>query len=131
MVETSSAHVPQRFALAVAYANVCRSQLNYDDYASRSVAAGNAVLAGIAAADVLCIAHLGVRSASTNHSDAVALLKRIDPEAARDLAILIRDKTQAHYGISPVDKDSLTRMVRSMERLIERANNARTKIKPR
>jgi hypothetical protein len=102
-----------------------------DNGASRSVAAGNAVLAGIAAADVLCIIHLGVRSVSTTHTDAVALLKGFNPEAARDLMVLVRDKAQAHYGMTALDKETLTRMVRSMERLLEQASEAAAKVNPR
>lgn len=123
-METSTAHVPARIALAQAYARVAKAELHSLEHASRSVSAGNAVLAAIAASDVLCIIHLGLRSASTNHSDAVELLREFDPEAARDLLVLTRDKVHAHYGVSPIDRDTLTRMIRSMDRLIARATEA-------
>ena len=123
-METSTAHVPARIALAQAYARVAKAELHSLEHASRSVSAGNAVLAAIAASDVLCIIHLGRRSASTNHSDAVEPLREFDPEAARDLLVLTRDKVHAHYGVSPIDRDTLTRMIRSMDRLIARATEA-------
>jgi hypothetical protein len=99
--------------------------------AARSTAAGNAVLAGIAAADVLCIIHLGIRSVSTKHSDAVEILRRFDTNAAADLAVLVRDKSQAHYGVTAIDTVTVTRILRSMERLVARATEAAAKISPR
>lgn len=101
-----------------------------NESAALSVAAGDAVLAGIAAADVLCIIHLGIRSSSTKHADAVGLLREFDTKAAVDLAILIRDKSQAHYGVSPIDIDTATRMLRSMERLVAQANAAAANVSP-
>lgn len=128
-METSTAHVPARIALAHAYARVAKAELHSVEHASRSVSAGNAVLAAIAASNVLCIIHLGLRSGSTNHSDAVELLREFDTEAARDLVVLIKDKAHAHYGVSPVDRDTLTCMIRSMDRLITRANEAVARLK--
>jgi len=122
IIAGTTAHVPYRLSLARQYAQVARDEFVREGPASRTVAAGNAVLAGIAAADVLCLISLGVRSASQNHSDAIALLKECDPQSAQDLAVLLRDKGQSHYGTTPLDAATLTRMMRSLERLLERAD---------
>ncbi len=51
---------------------------------ARNAAAGNAVLAGIAAADAICCLRLGRRSATSDHADAVSLLGRADVPATKD-----------------------------------------------
>lgn len=130
-METSLAHVPHRLSLAKQYAQVAHSESTRRTTASASVAAGNAVLAGIAAADVLCIIHLRIRSTSTNHNDAITVLREFDATAAKDLAILLHEKGQAHYGMVPIDKETLTRMLRGMQRLIDRAVNASAALNPK
>lgn len=125
------AHVGNRLSFALEYAQVARVQFGANESRANIAAAGNAILAGIAAADVLCIVHLRVRSASTNHSDAIALLQEVNQEAAQDLSVLLREKSQSHYGLAPVDINTLTRMMRSMERLIHSASAAASDISPR
>ena len=58
------------------------------------------VHAGIAAADVICCARLGVHHAGENHNDAVTLLASADRSAAKHLKALLDMKTRAGY--SPV-----------------------------
>ena len=58
------------------------------------------VHAGIAAADVICCAKLGVHHAGENHNDAVTLLASADRSAAKHLKALLDMKTRAGY--SPV-----------------------------
>lgn len=68
--------------------------------AARDVAVSNAVLAGIAAADVICCIHLAQRSASGDHNDAVVLLTTVvplGPDAAKSLAALLSLKGKAEY----------------------------------
>lgn len=125
------AHVGNRLSFALEYAQVARVQFGANESRANIAAAGNAILAGIAAADVLCIVHLRVRSASTNHSDAIALLQEVNQEAAQDLSVLLREKSQSHYGLAPVDIRTLTRMMRSMERLVHSASAAASDIRPR
>lgn len=129
VVPSPKPNVPYRLSLALRYASVARSQFEADDLAARNVAAGNAALAGIAAADVLCTIYLEVRSASSDHSDAIELLNEVDREAARDLTLVVRDKSRAHYGIAPLDKDTVKRMIRSMERLVQRAQDSAAGLK--
>ena len=123
-VAAARAEIPYRLAIADGYARVARAEWESDRSASRTIAAGNAVLSAIAAADVICMSALGMRSASSNHSDAVALVGQVDLQASKDLAILIGDKSQSHYGATEIDRGTLVRMLRSMERLLHTARSS-------
>jgi hypothetical protein len=94
-----------RFGHAVKYREVAElvATEGDDDAASASVAAGLAVLAGIAAADAACCAALGRRARGQDHRQAAALLTDVRPggsEAARHLERLLNFKDAAHYGSS-------------------------------
>ena len=58
------------------------------------------VHAGIAAADVICCAKLGVYHSGENHNEAVTLLASVDRSAAKHLKALLDMKTRS--GCSPV-----------------------------
>lgn len=58
------------------------------------------VHAGIAAADVICCAKLGVYHSGENHNEAVTLLASADRSAAKHLKALLDMKTRSGY--SPV-----------------------------
>jgi hypothetical protein len=58
------------------------------------------VHAGVAAADVICCARLGVYHSGENHNEAVALLASVDKSAAWQLKALLDMKTRSGY--SPV-----------------------------
>jgi hypothetical protein len=83
------------------------------DRANWSVAASNAVLAGIAAADAICCERLGERHQGEDHQGAVELLK----EATRDSSLaskfgrLLSLKSGAQYGAlsltAPKARDAL------------------------
>lgn len=83
-----------------------------------------AVHAGIAAADVLCIARLGEYSASGAHDEAVALLKSADPEAAKHLARLLSLKTKAGYTHRPASLSDVRTAYRSHKALLAAAEQA-------
>jgi len=89
--------------------------------AARNVAAGNAVLAGIAASDAICCWRLGERSSSSSHSDAVGLLAKLDKKLAKHLSILIGDKTTSHYGEKFIGVETLKSCLRAMDQLISAA----------
>lgn len=86
--------------------------------AARNVAAGNAVLAGIAASDAICCWNLGERSSSSSHSDAVVLLAKLDKKLAKHLSILIGDKTTSHYGEKFIGVETLKSCLRAMDQLV-------------
>ena len=95
--------------------------------AGLNVAAGNAVLAAIAASDALCCIRLGRRSRAQAHADAVELLKTVlpgGPDLAKDLARVLSVKDEAHYGTTFLSKPALTATMRAAGRLVTAAEHA-------
>ncbi len=82
------------------------------------------VHAGIAAADVICAARLGVHAQGERHDEAVALLATVDRGAAKHLGVLLGMKTAAGYGHQPVNRERAVRAGRAMDALIEAARAA-------
>ena len=92
------------------------------DAATPGVAASLAVLAGIAASDVVCCAKLRKRARGQDHKDAVGLLRTVAPTAivmAKDLARLLAAKDESHYGLTLVDRNKGRRMVAYVRGMIE------------
>lgn len=56
------------------------------------------VLAGIAAADVICCARLGVHATGDDHAQAVDLLARADDTLAKKLSQLLSLKSRSAYS---------------------------------
>ena len=81
------------------------------------------VHAGIAAADVVCAAKLGVYARGENHADAVRLLTQVDPGLARHLEALLDMKTLAGYGHEPVTPERGVRAGRAMDALMAAARS--------
>lgn len=79
------------------------------------------VHAGIAAADVICCARLGLFSRGDNHNEAVRLLESADQSSAKHLRTLLNLKTAAGYSHAPVSADAFKRAGRAMDSLIESA----------
>lgn len=82
------------------------------------------VTAGVAAADVICCARLGLHSTSPNHSDAVALLKPVDGTLANHLRRLLQMKPKAQYGSLAVSGRELKTSARAVEALVAAAREA-------
>lgn len=106
-----------------------------DDVNFNHVAAGNAVLAAIAASDALCCKLLGERSRGQDHRDAVGLLEQLrfgfgtDAEQARrarDLArapaVALDLKDDSHYGTLMIGVPELRRLIRAAETLVSAAD---------
>ena len=66
-----------------------------------------AVHAGIAAADVICIRRLGRYSATGSHDEAVALLTSADRSLGKHLHRLLALKTKAGYSTSHVSSSDV------------------------
>ena len=84
------------------------------------------VHAGIAAADVLCCAALGVHAQGEDHGEAVGLLATVRPEgedASKALRVLLGMKTKAGYSSRAVSGDDRKRALRSAERLVTAARD--------
>lgn len=80
-----------------------------------------AVLAGIAAADAIAGAALGVRSASQNHGDAVTLLKSVNGAAklAPHLARLVDSKTEVQYAPALLTTARAESLLTAAQRLVD------------
>jgi hypothetical protein len=85
---------------------------------NNDVIASNAILAAIAAADVLCGLTLGVRASSPSHFDAVTLLERVDRKRATDLRRCLDVKTKAAYDAASVSKRDATGVLRMASTLV-------------
>lgn len=79
------------------------------------------VNAGIAAADAICAAKLGRHAKGESHTDAIALLKPVDKDAANSLSTLLGMKTRASYGHDPVNAKQLKQAKRAAETLVSAA----------
>jgi hypothetical protein len=89
-----------------------------------NVAAGLAVLAGIAASDSICCTRLGRRHRGEDHRGAAGLLAEATPDGkalSTRLLRLLDIKDEAHYGINVVATRKARDAVKSDRRLIERA----------
>lgn len=85
-------------------------------------AASNAVLAGIASADALCLGLLGRGSRGESHDEAVQLLKQVDERAANDLRRLLSIRFKSQYDHRPVRETEAEAAVRRARSLLERAH---------
>jgi len=89
-----------------------------------NVAAGLAVLAGIAASDSICSSRLGRIHRGDNHRAASTLLETATPDG-RSLANTFRRlldlKDEAHYGILIVSATKARGAVRSARSLVSRS----------
>lgn len=82
------------------------------------------VHAGIAAADTLCAHHLRRYTSGDNHNEAVALLRRVQPDGpalAGDLAQLLGLKTKAGYTHRPVSAQERLQAGRRAGALVDAA----------
>ena|ERR1700730_16472783 len=79
------------------------------------------VNAGIAAADVICGARLGVYAAGESHSEAVALLGRADSGLEKHLRTLLNVKSKVAYTHQSATSDERTKSRRAAEALVEAA----------
>jgi hypothetical protein len=114
-----------RYRAAQAYlevADLVLGEQSRDEYLN--VAAGLAVLAGIAASDAICASRLGLIHRGEDHQAASALLAESTTDGTR-LAILFRRlidvKGEAHYGVIVVAPTKARAAVRDARRLVERA----------
>lgn len=89
-------------------------------------AAGNAVLAGIAAADAACCVRLKRRSSGDDHEAAARLLRTVDEAAATDLTRLLGVKYKAQYDHRSVTKHEAEQAVWRSQRLLALAERVLT-----
>ena len=117
----------RRARLARAYLHLAEQAAADDTDEARNVAAGNAVLAAIAASDALTCLRLGRHSRGQDHNQAAALLKTIRPAGAtlaKDLSTALAVKDAAHYGSVLIAAAVLKSTLRAAARLVEAAERA-------
>jgi len=110
-----------RLAKAKRYLHWAEAALEEADH---DVAAGNAVIAAIAAADAICCVRLGTRSADDDHQAAGALLARADKDAAKALGRVLAVKHRAHYDHVPVPESAAKAAVRGARSVLDAAEAA-------
>lgn len=84
------------------------------------------VLAGIASADTICCAALGVHALGESHQEAIQLLRKVRPggdELARSLRVLLGLKSRAGYSADPVTSEMRRRARRHSEKLVVAARD--------
>ena len=121
------AEARRRARLARTYLDVADGADLVESDEGRNVAAGNAVLAAIAAADALCCLRLGRHARGRDHQEATALLRSTRPDGsalAKDLAAVLRVKDAAHYGTVFVSPTVLRSTLRATTRLVSAAETA-------
>jgi hypothetical protein len=116
-----------RLRTAQAYLETANSVLeerDRDEYLN--VAAGLAVLAGIAASDAICCVRLGCRHRGDDHRGAADLLRRATPdgtELAKTLLRLLDLKDAAHYGVMVVASRKARDALRWSALLVDKARH--------
>lgn len=93
-----------------------------DEYLT--VAAGLAVLAGVAASDSVCARRLGSIHRGDDHRSAATMLEKATPDGpklAATLRRLIDIKDEAHYGVKVVSAGKARDAVRWAGQLVGRA----------
>jgi hypothetical protein len=114
-----------RLRTAQAYLEVADLVLDDKDRVEMpGVAAGLAVLAGIAASDAICARRLGAIHRGEDHRGAAALLQEAIPDGkklANTFLRLIDIKDEAHYGLILVAPRRARDAVRWAKQLVDRA----------
>jgi len=90
----------------------------------RGVAAGVAVLAGVAASDAICARRLGHIHRGDDHRAASSLLEQSTPDGAKVAATFLRlidVKDEAHYGAMVLSPRKARDSVRWSRQLVDRA----------
>lgn len=83
------------------------------------------VLAGIAAADVVCCARLGKYAVGENHNEAVSLLAQSEPKMEKHLRTLLNVKSKVAYTHRSATTDERKKARRAAEALVEAARRTR------
>ena len=78
--------------------------------------------AGIASADVICCARLGMYAQGQDHDQAITLLASADKPASRHLATLLAMKTRTGYGEAKSSRTDRARAGRAARALIDAAD---------
>jgi hypothetical protein len=114
-----------RLRHAMLYMQVAEVALSEESAEHATVATGNAVLAGIAAADAICCAVSGTRYRGLDHRRAADHLEHVT--ADKQLAALLRDlidlKDAGHYGLQDLSVARAKSAIRKAGKLVDAARD--------
>jgi hypothetical protein len=113
-----------RLTAAAAYLDVAELVLDDDSAGMPGVAAGLAVLAGVAASDAICARNLKQIHRGDDHREAADLLETATPDGralARTFRKLIDLKDESHYGLTLVSRTRARNAVRWATTLVDEA----------
>lgn len=125
MAGAGAAEARGRLRAAEAYLQVAGRTLDErgrDEFLN--VAAGLAVLTGVAASDAICARRLGGIHRGDSHRAASELLKQSTPDGAKLASTFLRlldVKDEAHYGVIVVSASRARNTVRWARQLVDRA----------
>lgn len=122
----TAADARKRLRTAHAYLVAAELVLTDEQEEYAGVAAGNAVLAAIAAADAICCRNLKKRFRGADHRQAAELLEIATSEGAKNKATLLRLldlKDEAHYGFGDFSRGKARTAVRLARELITNADS--------
>ncbi len=117
-----AADARKRLGDAEKYLEVVQLVASEDSLESHNVAAGLAVLAGIAAADAACCKALNESSRGPDHREAADFLRRIVPggsAAANNFERLVGLKDKAHYSFLNVSGQDRAGALRRAGQLVD------------
>ncbi len=117
----SPAEARNRRLIAAKYLEVAELAASEEGPVANNVVVGVCVLAGIAAADTVCLLATGARYSGTDHAEAATYLAQVDPKLGNQLQTLVRLKPLAHYGTGFVSDPDRTRAVRAAQALLDAA----------
>jgi len=123
-VAANAEHAKVRRRAAEAYLAVAELVLDEKGESVPSVAAGLAVLAGIASSDAICARRLGQVHRGDDHRSAAALLQQSVPDGKKLAATFLRlvdIKDEARYGLVIVPTSKARSAVRWAQQLLVRA----------
>jgi hypothetical protein len=118
------AHATARLGVAREYFLLASLEASEDRAFAHNAAAGNAVLAAVAASDAICCVLRGLYHRGDDHNGAVDLLRSVGangPELAKDLAKVLAVKDQVHYSGEPIPASEMRTVLRSTSRLVDEA----------
>jgi len=119
----SESQARTRLGHAELYLEVAEMVLSDEVGTEATVATGNAVLAGIAAADTLCCMVVGERHRGADHREAADFVEKVtgDRTLGQPLRDLADYKDQAHYGVANVRVQRAKTAIRRARQLIDAA----------
>jgi hypothetical protein len=124
-VSCDRADARARLKTAVAYLETAELVLGEPDRSGfANVAAGNAVLSGIAASDAVSCVRLGRRHRGDDHRGATGLLAGAVPDGSKlatHLSRLLGVKDTGHYGTKLIDVRTARDSIRRASALVDRA----------